>query len=366
MADIIVPWVGTQRIAIVPVFKTGFDPPPPPDWEYQITSRVYYDPDPLTGLDRSLQNFIQALSYGQATISGDLFPAVWSATDEINIPAMNSLPAGHGYTHLLAVLPHSDGPNRGPFAFWDQPPVNGITAWARVGLYDDPGFIFRQLVGVWGMETLHMTTKYADLYKVNPNLGRYDVMADAFSSVHASAHTKQSMGWLQKGNIQLLRGGTATVNLQAIGLPQPPPPDRATAIEIRSNAGTSSFMAEARIRCDQYERGNGPNQGIPKEAVIVYEVFATTTVFLRGVIGVGDPPFVNATEGLSISVKAAIPGGFTISVHKDVNPQCAVIKSQIADFEVDLKTEKDPNERKKILQEIGHLRAQAKNLGCPN
>ncbi|HEY6376901.1 MAG TPA: hypothetical protein VIX90_15375, partial [Edaphobacter sp.] len=338
--------------------------PPPPDWSYQIRSRVYYDPDPATGLDRSLQNFIQALSYGQANIAGDLFPTVSSDTDEINIPAMNSLPAGHGYTHLLAVLPHSTGPNRGPFAFWNLPPVNGITAWARVGLYDDPNFIFRQLVGVWGMETLHMTTQYADLYKVNPNLGAFDVMADAFASVHASAHTKQSMGWLRNGTIVLIRGGASTINLQAIGLHQPPPPDRATAIEIRSNTGTSYFMAEARTRCDQYERGNGPNQGIPQEAVIVYEVFATTTVFLRATLTVGQH-YSNPAEGIAITNKAAITGGFTVSVNKDVSAQCAVIKSDIADFQSDLKTEKDPIERRKILQAIAQLEAQARNLGCP-
>jgi hypothetical protein len=99
------PWVGARRLAIVPVLNRQIDREPPPDWEYQVRCRAFYDPDPVTGLDHSFQHYLQALSYGKAFIEGQVFPGVWADDAEVNIPAMRSLPAGHGYTAMLAVLP---------------------------------------------------------------------------------------------------------------------------------------------------------------------------------------------------------------------------------------------------------------------
>jgi hypothetical protein len=361
----LVPWVGQGRIAIVPVFNRQIDAAPPPDWEYQVRSRMFYDLDPVTGLDRSFQNYLKALSYGLAFPSGDVFPAVFADNAEVNIPAMNSLPPGHGYTHLLAVLPHSFGLDRSGIAFWDFAPVNGITAWARVALYDDKFLTARQPIGVWGMEILHMMTHFLDLYFTTPNLGNYDVMAGAGASTHASAHTKWAMGWLPHGNVFEHTAGTNQVNLQAIAMPQPPPPGRVTAVLIRSKLTTHHFMVEARLAIDQYERTDGPNDGIPKEGVIVYEVADTFSVFLRSIpaLSVGDR-YNNPDEGFSIVVNQAIQGGFAISVHSSPSTECPQILDQIAGLQEVLNGESDPFVRRQLVMQINILKKKAKQLGC--
>lgn len=318
-----IPWTGVFRLAVVPVFDSTVDRPPPPDWDYQVRNRMSYDPDPMTGIDRSFQSFLRALSYGRASVEAEIFPAVWSDGPEVNIPAMNSIPPGHGFTHLVAVLPHSFGPHRGGHAFWDFAPVNGFTAWARVALYDDRQLTIRQPIGVWGMEILHIVTELGDLYNVNPNLGQYDVMAGAGASSHASAHTKLVMGWLPDGRIVQPVGTAMSFDLQAIALPQPPPPDRVTALRIPSRVSTSRFMVEARLAIDQYERTDRPYDGIPKEGVIVYQVFDVTSVFLRTIpaLGVGDR-YDNHAEGLRIAVDRSVPGGFSITVTRSASPEC--------------------------------------------
>ena len=357
------PWVGVRRVAIVPVFNRQVDKEPPPDWEYQVRSRVFYDPDPATGVDRSFQNYLQALSYGKAFLEGDIFPPVWANNAEVNIPAMNSLPAGHGYTHLLAVLPHSFGSDRSGIAFWDFAPVNGITAWARVAMYDDQFLTVRQPIGVWAMETLHMVTHFTDLYFTMPNLGNYDVMAGAGASTHATTHTKSAMGWLPFGKITTHTGGITKANLHAVSLPQPPPPDRTTAVNIRSRLTTNHFLLEARLFTDQYERKDGFNDGIPKEGVIVYEVANTFSVFLRAALAVGEQ-YDNAGEGLHIRVTDAIPGGFSISIQSSASAECPAVCSSITEIQTDLKTEKDPFVRRQLFQELNRLRDQAARLGC--
>jgi hypothetical protein len=40
----VIPWLGSRRVAIVPVLDLQEDQEPPPDWEYQVRSRVFYDP----------------------------------------------------------------------------------------------------------------------------------------------------------------------------------------------------------------------------------------------------------------------------------------------------------------------------------
>src|SRR5262245_31374062 len=364
--SLVLPWTGTRRVAIVPVFNKQIDPPPPPDWEVQVRNRVFYDPDPSTGQDRSFQSYLRALSYGRAFIEGEVFPPVFADNAEVNIPAMKSLPAGHGYTQLIAVLPHSFGEHRNPWAFRGLAPGHAITAWARVALYDDRFLTVRQPIGVWGMEILHIVTEFGDLYFTNPNLGNYDVMAGAGGSTHASAHTKKAMGWLPQGRIVEYTGGNSTFNLQAIALPQPPPPDRVTAVRIPSRVNLGHFMVEARLAVDQYEQMNGPRDGIPAEGVIVYEVANTFNVFLRSIptLSVGSE-FTNEPEGLRVRVTKAIPGGFTVQVQRAPSDECPLIREKIATLEEILATEEDPFERRKLRQQIAALKLQAKKLGCP-
>ncbi|HKO59218.1 MAG TPA: hypothetical protein VJ276_25350, partial [Thermoanaerobaculia bacterium] len=316
----IIPWVGPHRIAIVPVFDRRLDPEPAPDWDYQVRSRVFYDPDPVTGLDRSFQHYLQALSYGRASIDGDVFPMVWSDGPEVNIPAIQSLPKGHGYTHLLAVLPHDFGNDRGGHAFVDVAAVNGITSWARVAMFSDRALFTRQPLGIWMQELLHMETRLLS----HPNLGSYDPMngPGAMASTHASAHTKSLMGWVSESSILDHADGTVDVRLHAIALLQPPPPDRVTAVRVPSQQSRSSFMIEARVAVDQYERRDGPNDGLPpgpgsamaKDGVIVYEVAGPETVDLRSGLALAAGEEFVTSDGLRIAVREAIPGGFGVSI----------------------------------------------------
>jgi len=81
------------------------DTRPDDDFGYQVASRVSYDPQGADGADDSLQNYIQAVSYGQASISGIVFPTVRPADADVTGAAMDWLPSGHGYTHLLGCRP---------------------------------------------------------------------------------------------------------------------------------------------------------------------------------------------------------------------------------------------------------------------
>ncbi len=358
------PWVGVRRAAIVPVFDRTVDAQPPADWAYQVRSRMYHDPDPATGEDRSFQSFLRALSYGRAFIDGDLFPAVWSDDADVMGAAMRSLPVGHGYQYVVAVLPHAFGQHRNGFAQWDMSPVNGITGVARVALFEDPGFRFRQPVGVWAMEILHMLTEFGDLYFTNPNPGRYDVMASAGATTHASAHTKRHMGWLPPSAIVNHSPTQSLYRLQAIAMPQPGPPGHAAAVRIPSRVSSHHFLVEARTFADQYERSQSPNDGIPREAVVVYEVAGTTDVFLRAELGVGET-WTHEPEGLTIRNSARTATGFEATIRRTVSPQCAGLREQIAGLEEDFASETDVFLRRQIRARILQLRQQATRLGCP-
>ena len=216
------------------------------------------------------------------------------------------------------------------------------------------------------MEILHIVTEFADLYRVNPNLGGYDVMAGAGASSHASAHTKQALGWLPRGRIIQHRPTLTRANLHAIALSQPPGPDRVTAVRIPSRQSTSHFVVEARLAIDQYERTDKRGDGIPKEGVIVYEVFDTFSVFLRTTpaLEVGGR-YENSAEGLTITVDGAIPGGFSITVKSTPSPECPQIAEQIESLMEELETETDPFIRRQLRAKIAQLRARADRLGCP-
>lgn len=67
------------------VIDLQVDQEPPPDWVYQVHSRVFYDPQPGTGPDQSFQHYLQALSYGRAIIEGEVFPLVRASDAEVNV-----------------------------------------------------------------------------------------------------------------------------------------------------------------------------------------------------------------------------------------------------------------------------------------
>jgi hypothetical protein len=263
------------------------------------------------------------------------------------------------------VLPHATGPNRGAFAWWDIAPRNGITAFARLALFEDTAQTRRQSTGTWAMETLHMVTEFGDLYNVSPSMGSYDVMANDRSSSHPCAHTKSAMGWIAPSGIVLHQSGTRSYTLHAIGLRQPPPPDRVTAVRIPARSGSRSFVAEARLEVDPYERRDASGDGIPAEGVIVYEVASLLDVRLRTSVALApNQRYNNSDEGLSVSVTTTVPGGRRISVARAEDPQCEALRDLIAQLLEDVATETDPEERRRLLIALGQARQRAMALGC--
>ena len=356
----VIPWVGARRVAIVPVLDLQVDREPPPDWKYQVHSRVFYDPQPGTGLDQSFQHYLQALSYGRAIVEGEVFPLVRAPDAEVNIPAMKSLPKGHGYKYLLAVLPHEAGQHRGGHAFAHLPQVNGITGWARVAMFTNPLMRDRQSIGVWGQELLHLL---CELFE-HPKLPGYDVMdgAGARRSVHASATTKRLFGWLPKGIVNHGEGAL-NVNLHAIGLAQPPPPDRVTAVRIPSHRSSKHFFVEARVRTDPFDGM------VPGEGVLVYEVSDTIKVNVLTVTALTKgQTFNNTEEGLRVTVNDVLVGGFAVSIFmkpKPPDPRCTSILEQIAEIDERLsKPRLDKETRKELLKDRGRLKDEAELLGC--
>ena len=71
------PWLGTKRIAFVPLYRTNAAPPDliPPDCETAILRRVAYDPRPeVNGADHSLRAWVRAASSGRADIDPLVLP----------------------------------------------------------------------------------------------------------------------------------------------------------------------------------------------------------------------------------------------------------------------------------------------------
>lgn len=358
-------WNGAKRIAVVPVINSAVDPGFPADFEYAVATRTLFDPQGSLGQDDSLQNYIQAVSYGRASIDAVFFPPVGSNGPDVTGAAMRSLPSGHGLPHLLAVLPHSYGQHRNGFAWWDIAPLNGITAFARVALFSDPQLTLRESTGVWAMETLHMSTEFGDLYNVSPNLGGFDVMASAWNSTHPSVHTKMAMGWITPNQVGTHNVGNTTYRLHAVGLRHPPPLGRVAAIKVPSHTGAGHFVVEARLSVDQYEIVNNSNDGLPSQGVIVYQVLGELNVLLRTPTALQvNQQYTNAGENLVIRVDSSIPGGMQISVSRTAGALCAQIANQIESLNEDLETVEDINERKQIFMELGRLRRQADQLGC--
>ena len=63
------PWLGPRRVAFVPVIRP-VDAAVPDDLVAQVERRVFYDPDPATGADRSLRTYIRTVSGHRADLEG--------------------------------------------------------------------------------------------------------------------------------------------------------------------------------------------------------------------------------------------------------------------------------------------------------
>jgi hypothetical protein len=192
-------------------------------------------------------------------------------------------------------------------------------------------------LGVWAMELMHVLTGFDDIrcqpqFVDCPNdlgdIGNFDEMA--FSrGTHPSAYTKAAIQWLDASAIANHTGRAADYALHAVGLPQPPPSGRSTAVRIGSQV--PYLMVEARLKVDQFESKSQFEPGIPSEGVIVYRIQTSDPhgssqnnlipVFLLTptALTVGQS-FISDTN-VSVTVTGSIPGGFlVVVVDRNVSP----------------------------------------------
>jgi hypothetical protein len=321
-------WVGVKKLAVVPTFNTQFDPPPPDNWNELVRRRVFYDPDPVTGIDRSLRSYVESISYGRAILEAHMFPFAFADGLKVFEAAADSLPDGHGFEYLLCVIPMFDG-HADRKGYFQEMTRNGVTfRAARVAMNDGP---FREPMGVWAMEVLHAIAGLPDLYTAalppgTVRMDQYDNMTFN-AGTHSCAELKLRAGWIDPADVAVQEsddGGTAQYDLQSVGL-SGPPPGRVAMVRSPGPRTGSRLHVEARLKSDIYERGFGRMQngnlefqGIPAEAVIVYEVGqAADDISLHTVLKVGER---FQLERSSVEVLASIPEGFTVSVQTTPNP----------------------------------------------
>lgn len=366
------PWTSVKRLAIVPTFNLQFDTAQPPvDWDDLILRRVMYDPDPASGADRSLRAYLGAISYGRATLDAKLFPRAFSNGFGVVEAAWQSLPAGHGYPYVLCVIPWDDGhPHRhGWFTTVNQ---NGVKAVARVAMYDGvPAQQQRQITGVWAMEVLHAIADLPDIYfpHSDPELGDFDGNMCRNAGTHNCAYLKKSAGWLVNDDFAVHSGVRRSYKLHAIGV-SPPPPGRIAAIQIPARSSTHTFIVEARLKSDLYEKGFAPMttgnlefRGLPEEGIVVYEVAGLKNYHLRAVLKVGQT-YANNAQGFTVKATGTINQGMTALVTRTPDPRCTNILQRIADIDEMLNEETDPTTKQQLRREKQRLRNQAQSFGC--
>ena len=294
-------WIGRKKLALVPVFRPNAHPPDqiPDDWNSDILRRVLFDPDPRTGADRSLRAYIHAASSGLADLDAVVKPV--QVIDQQDVPP-NALEAELGSRlreqgfHSAAIV-MLGGPGAG----------STIGFWAR--------FVMQEGVGVWAMEFMHSLTGFGDLYPFGGNMGGFDEMACSCGT-HPSTYTKAAIGWLDASAIAQHTDRFAGYDLHAVGLVQPPPSGRSTAVRIGSQV--PYLMVEARQKVDQFDRN------VPSEGVIVYRVQTsdplghaqhdTAPVELLTTSALTPGQAFTSDTNVSVSVTGTIPGGFSVNV----------------------------------------------------
>jgi hypothetical protein len=345
------PWLGRKRIALVPLYRPNAHPPDviPNGWSNLIYQRVFFDPDPVTGADRSLRAFINAISSGRADLDAVVMPMetvdLQDVPPGVLEPQLGAELSAQGFDAAAIVM--LGGPGAGT--------TSGF--WSR--------FVMLEAVGVWGMEFMHSLTGFGDLYPFGGNMGSFDEMACACGT-HPSAYTKAAIGWLDGASIANHTRFQASYALYSVGLAQPPSSGRAAAVRI--GGGVPYLMVEARQKVDQFDHG------IPSEGVIVYRVQttdplghaqnATAPVTLLTAAALSAGHEMTTDNGVTVRVTAALPGGFQVSVKGPGPDPCPGLLDSIKEIEQDLKGTLDINERKQLLQELGQLRQRARQAGC--
>ena len=359
------PWVGSQSVAYIPVILSDSRfTKPPANFKDVVTQHLLFDPD-SNGRDTSLRAYLFNVSYGRAILEPTVFDSVNDSQTTINPAGV----AGDAISKVLANQPSFQNactifPDPVPgaisipdHAFWGGNPVTGTNVTGFC--YD----ILSSGVGAWAMEHTHMLTSFGDLYGQPADPGSFDNMSCA-CGVHPSTFTKIKLGWLDASEIVDVRAGPAmTQTLHALALPRPSPPGRCTAFRIPSSDPQHYFLVEARLKTDVFDAR------IPSEGVVVYEINEATwpPLALRTPVALGvSQSYQNAAfRNLTVTVDAAVIGGFTVAVQISEDPRCPAVRSEINtvqdeidDPEGQLEVDLPPAERAKIIAEIRALRSQ--------
>ena len=298
-------WIGRKKLAFVPLYRTNAHPPDliPLDWNDQILRRIFFDPDPTTGADRSLRTYIHTVSSGVADLD--------AAVMEMQTIDQQDVPPGALEGQLGAQL-RAQGFDAASIVM-----LGGVGAGTTSGYWSR--FVMAEGVGVWAMEFMHGLCNFGDLYPFGGNMGAFDEMACACGT-HPSAYTKAAIGWLPSSAIAQHLGRQADYTLHSVGLVQPPPTGRSAAVKI--GAQVPYLMVEARQRVDQFDAD------IPGEGVIVYRIQTTNPLgWAQGtapVVLLTPTPLATgqtftSDTGIQVQVLDAVPGGFAVRINDPTN-----------------------------------------------
>ncbi len=314
------PWLGRQRVAFVPLFRSNAAPPDqiPPDWENVILRRVLYDPRrEANGADRSLRAWLRCVSSGLADIDPLVLPMQTIDKQAVDADELEGTLGDRLRDQGMdaAVLVMLGG----------RPSGTNVGFWSRVVMLESNG--------VWLMELIHGLTGFKDLYQFNDdvdpperNIDTFDQMS-AFSQTHPTAFTKTELGWLDAAAIPR-HAGAADYELQHIGLAQPPVAGRAAAVRIGNSF--PYVMVEARKMTDQFEAGmpstgDVQERGISSEGVIAYRIQTRnptvqkregnkTPLYLMTLKALQPGESAALDSGVTLTVTGALPDGFSVSI----------------------------------------------------
>ena len=317
-------WIGLKKIAFIPVFRPHAAPPDaiPADWTGDILRRVFFDPDTKTGADRSLRAYIHAASSGRADLDAVVMPMVVIDRQDVRLD--------HADVQQLGQQMRDRGFDAAAIVMLGGPPSGTAERGGFLAR-----FVMREKLGTWAMELMHVLTGFTDIrcqpaFADCPNdigdIGNFDEMAFN-GGMHPSAYTKAAIQWLDESSIAKHTGRAVFYDVHAVGLVQPPPSGRWTAVRIGSSV--PYLMVEARLMNDQFESPSQLESGIPSQGVIVYRVQTSDPL---GVAQGPDPSHPNipvflltptalkvgqsftSDTNVDVSVIGTIPGGFTVAV----------------------------------------------------
>jgi hypothetical protein len=340
-------WIGRRKLALVPLYRPNAHPPDqiPDDWPEKILQRALFDPDPVTGADRSLRAFIHTASSGRADLDVVVRPMEMIDQQDVGPWAIDQRVGAQlraeGFDAAAIVM------------------LGGLGAGTSSGFW--VRFVMLERVGVWAMEFMHSLTGFGDLYPFGGNMGAFDEMACSCAT-HPSAYTKAAIGWLDPSAIALHDGHARTYQLHSVGLIQPPPSGRVAAVRI--GAQVPYFMIEARQKVDQFDAN------IPSEGVIIYRVQTSdplghaqnqiAPVHLLTPTALDPGQFVRLGFNV-VSVIESVPGGFTVSVRDTCQTavdQVAEAQARVNELAIEISILKSellhasPSEKAAIIQQI--------------